>query len=357
MVFYLKKILNFHQLLALVVPLYPFFAVFSLSLLGISARALELPSPPDFFSVEQKELLAAFENALGENSIQHEDYLKRLNEKYVGKLKYEQARMLKIKAMKAAVALDGEIGRIESGDSTRSAEIDAAPDHVRTMRGQYEQFFARVNNLKRSRDGEARFEVDRKLEFIQVVLTRANQIDDALAVRNFRDLLLQSSRPQAEKKPPETVTVDPPATPDPPVDPDPVDVPDDSPGLRPAEPVAVISNLPETAYRDDVPRPMTSSEREKYAAGLGSPPEKSGRGYAVMLASIQRGEVKSINVSKIKGWGPARPQIWNSKPYWTATVTYPTTSLFGTFDTEGMAIISGNRVVEWLYTGSGEEIP
>ena len=96
---------------------------------------------------------------------------------------------------------------------------------------------------------------------------------------------------------------------------------------------------------------------KKYAAALGPAPEKSGRGYAAMLASIQRGEVKSINVSRIKGWGPARPQMWNSKPYWTATVTYPTTSLFGTFDTEGMAIISGNRVVEWLYTGSGEEIP
>ena len=89
---------------------------------------------------------------------------------------------------------------------------------------------------------------------------------------------------------------------------------------------------------------MTSSEREKYAAALGPAPEKSGRGYAVMLASIQRGEVKSIKASRIKGWGPARPQMWNSKPYWTATVTYPTTSLFGTFDTEGMAIISGNRV-------------
>ncbi|MFP6872203.1 MAG: hypothetical protein VCA55_01735 [Verrucomicrobiales bacterium] len=300
------------------------------------------------------------ENALGENSTQHEDYLERLNGKYIGKLKYEQARMLKIKAMKAAVALDGEIGRIESGDSTRSSEIDAAPDHVRTMRGQYEQFFARVNNLKHSRDGEARFEVDRKLEVVQVVLTRANQIDDALAVRNFRDLLLKSLTLRAEKKPPETAPVDPPVDPDPSVDPDPPDppdVPDDSPGLRPVEPVSAISNLPEPAYRDDVPRPMTSSEREKYAAGLGPPPEKSGRGYAVMLTSIQRGEVKSINVSKIKGWGPARPQIWNSKPYWTATVTYPTTSLFGTFDTEGMAIISGNRVVEWLYTGSGEEIP
>ena len=68
-------------------PLYPFFTVCSLIFLGLSARALELPSPPDFFSAEQKELLVTLENALGENSTQHEDYLERLNGKYIGKLK------------------------------------------------------------------------------------------------------------------------------------------------------------------------------------------------------------------------------------------------------------------------------
>ncbi|MCH2060697.1 MAG: hypothetical protein MK183_08710 [Verrucomicrobiales bacterium] len=308
--------------------------------------ALELPAPPDFFSDEQKEPLAAFEKALNDNATQHEDYLKTLNGKYIGALEKARQRMLKIKATRAAVALDGEIGRIESGDSSRSAEIDSAPDYVRTMRGQYEKIFARVNSLKQSRDGEARFAVDRNLEMIQVALTRANKIDDALATRNFRDLLQKASRPRVSEKPPEKAPEDVPVDPgvDPPVDP-------------PFNPGTLPPVVPDTAYRDDVPRPMTTGEREKYAAALGPAPQKSGRGYAVMLASIQRGEVKSIKASSIKGWGVARPQIWNSKPYWTATVTYPTTSLFGTFDTEGMAIISGNRVVEWLYTGSGEEIP
>jgi hypothetical protein len=335
------------------VPNSSFLAVFLLMLLGLLARGLELPSPPDFLSTEQKEPLMAFGKALEDNTKQHEDYLKTLNDKYIGALEKARQRMLKIKATRAAVALDGEIGRIESGDSSRSDEIDSAPDYVRTMRGQYEKIFARVNSLKRSRDGEARYAVDRNLEMIQVTLTRANNIDDALAIRNFRDFLLNTSKPQRVDKPPEQASVDPPVDPGLPVAPDPVDFP----VLPPVDPVAGTDDLPATAYRDDVPRPMTSSEREKYAAALGPAPEKSGRGYAAMLASIQRGEVKSINVSRIKGWGPARPQMWNSKPYWTATVTYPTTSLFGTFDTEGMAIISGNRVVEWLYTGSGEEIP
>jgi hypothetical protein len=352
------------------VPRFLFLAVFLFSLSWSWARALVLPSPPEFFSDEQKEPLAAFEKALNDNATQHEDYLKTLNGKYIGALEKARQRMLKIKATRAAVALDGEIGRIESGDSSRSAEIDSAPDYVRTMRGQYEKIFARVNSLKQSRDGEARFAVDRNLEMIQVALTRANKIDDALATRNFRDLLQKASRPRVSEKPPEKAPedvpvdpgVDPPVDPgvDPPVDPGvdpPVDPGVDPPVDPPFNPGTLPPVVPDTAYRDDVPRPMTTGEREKYAAALGPAPQKSGRGYAVMLASIQRGEVKSIKASSIKGWGVARPQVWNSKPYWTATVTYPTTSLFGTFDTEGMAIISGNRVVEWLYTGSGEEIP
>ena len=110
-------------------------------------------------------------------------------------------------------------------------------------------------------------------------------------------------------------------------------------------------------YGDDVVRPLTAEEMEKYSAELGPPPQRSGRGYAAMIASIQKKEVTEISLGKIKLWGAAKPQMWKNKPYWTATVTYPTTSLFGTFDTEGMAIISGTRVLEWRYTGSGEEIP
>ena len=78
---------------------------------------------------------------------------------------------------------------------------------------------------------------------------------------------------------------------------------------------------------------------------------------AVMLKSIAGGQVTEIKARAIKRWGPLRAKMFDGKPYWTATVTYPTTSMFGTFDTEGMALIRGDRVVHWLYPGSGESIP
>ena len=95
-------------------------------------------------------------------------------------------------------------------------------------------------------------------------MTRANKIDDALATRNFRDLLQKASRPRVSEKPPEKAPEDVPVDPgvDPPVDP-------------PFNPGTLPPVVPDTAYRDDVPRPMTTGEREKYAAALGPAPQKS----------------------------------------------------------------------------------
>jgi len=80
-------------------------------------------------------------------------------------------------------------------------------------------------------------------------------------------------------------------------------------------------------------------------------------GYVVMLKSIASGQVTEIKTNKIKRWGSVRALMFDGEPYWSATVNYPSTSMFGTFDTEGMALIRGNRVVHWLYTGSGESTP
>ena len=76
-----------------------------------------------------------------------------------------------------------------------------------------------------------------------------------------------------------------------------------------------------------------------------------------MLASIKKGEVTSIDSSKIKHWGPLRAHLWNGKPYWTVTVTYPGASIFGPLDIETMALMRGTRVIKWLYSKSGEEVP
>ena len=285
--------------------------------------------------------------ALEENEASHEGYIEQLNSKYIVALEKGHERMLKLRATRAADALLGEIARIKAGDTTHSPEIDTAPDFVKQMRKQYEQFLTRVNSLQRSRDGEARFEVDRGLAELEVELTKADQIDKALEVRKFRKAL--ASPP----KPPKPVKADGGGD----VPPEPEDDDDDEP-VNEDEGVS-LDDGPDTVYTggDDIPRPMTDDERAKYVAQLGAAPTKTRNGYQVMVDSIQRGDVTEIKLGGIKRWGSARPQMWNGKPVWTATVTYPTKSLFGTFDTEGMAIIDGGKVVEWLYTGSGEEIP
>ena len=76
-----------------------------------------------------------------------------------------------------------------------------------------------------------------------------------------------------------------------------------------------------------------------------------------MVQSIRSGDVSEINLGEISHWGPVRYELVDRQPYWTGTVTYKTTSLFGTFDTEAMALMRNGKVVNWVYTGSLEEVP
>ena len=105
------------------------------------------------------------------------------------------------------------------------------------------------------------------------------------------------------------------------------------------------------------PRPLSAEEIKRHATQLGPPPESNPAGFPTMLASIKNGEVTSIAQSKIKHWGPVRAYLWKGKPYWTITVTYPDASGFGSLDTRAMALMTGTRVIKWLYSKSGEEVP
>ena len=319
---------------------------------------------PDFLSEEQLEPLKKYEIALKANEEKHIGYMSKLNDKYTDALGVAKARMVKIGAIRAIKALDSEITRINANDTRRSKGIEAAPDYVRKMRSQYDQFIFRVNNLKRSRDGEALYATDRSLAELQLELTKSDQLEKALKLRQYREEFKRPPKPKEVSQ--ENEKADNKEEINPPENPEPIDVPFDPPEPEPEpEPIDVPFDPPEPELfsrneyqlNGDIVRPMTSEEMDKYESQFGSPPVRTARGYSVMIASIQRREVTEITLGKIKGWGIARPQMWKGKPYWTATVTYPTTSLFGTFDTEGMAIISGNRVLEWRYTGSGEEIP
>ena len=50
-----------------------------------------------------------------------------------------------------------------------------------------------------------------------------------------------------------------------------------------------------------------------------------------MVRSISSGDVSEIKLNEISYWGPIRYEIVDNRAYWTATVNYKTTSLFGTF--------------------------
>ena len=114
---------------------------------------------------------------------------------------------------------------------------------------------------------------------------------------------------------------------------------------------------PATKDPNPPPRPLSSDEMKRYATQLGTPPEITPAGCPAMLASIKNGEVTSIAQSKIKNWGPIGAHLWKGKPYWTVTVTYPDASGFGSLDTRAMALMRGTRVIKWLYSKSGEEVP
>ena len=105
------------------------------------------------------------------------------------------------------------------------------------------------------------------------------------------------------------------------------------------------------------PKPSSSLLLE-YEAKIGKMPDRAPDGRVpLMVQSIQRGDVNEIKLNEIEGWGPIRYELVEGKPYWTGTVIYQTASLFGTFDTEAMALMRDGRVVNWVYSGSLEEVP
>ena len=95
-----------------------------------------------------------------------------------------------------------------------------------------------------------------------------------------------------------------------------------------------------------------------YENEIGKMPEADNDGRVpIMVSSIRSGAVSEIRLNEISYWGPIRYEIVDNRAYWTATVNYKTTSLFGTFPTEAMALMRNGKVENWLYTGSLEEVP
>ena len=182
---------------------------------------------PDFLSEEQLEPLKKYEIALKANEEKHIGYMSKLNDKYTDALDVAKARMVKIGAIRAIKALDSEITRINANDTRRSKDIEAAPDYVRKMRSQYDQFVFRVNNLKRSRDGESLYATDRSLAELQLELTKSDQLEKALKLRQYREEFKRPPKPKEVSQ--ENEKVDNKEEINPPENPEPIDVPFDPP--------------------------------------------------------------------------------------------------------------------------------
>lgn len=130
--------------------------------------------------------------------------------------------------------------------------------------------------------------------------------------------------------------------------------------MREREDAAVAANTstgptPADPDPDPVSRPATPTSIDPK---VGPRPEKSPDGTVpVMVASIKARDVTEIKLDEIDGWGRIRYEVIDGEPYWTGTVTYKTATLFGIIDSEAMALIRKGKVIDWIYTGSGEEVP
>jgi len=103
---------------------------------------------------------------------------------------------------------------------------------------------------------------------------------------------------------------------------------------------------------------ISKEKLSDYENEIGKMPEAEDDGRVpIMVRSIRSGDVSEIKLNEISYWGPIRYEIVDNRAYWTATVNYKTTSLFGTFPTEAMALMRNGKVENWLYTGSLEEVP
>ncbi len=124
---------------------------------------------------------------------------------------------------------------------------------------------------------------------------------------------------------------------------------------EPDRPAASPSGSPATGAADRVPEENLLKE---YESRIGKMPERDSSGrVAIMVRSIEANEVNDFEVEDVKFWGPVRYQMVDGQPYWTGTVNYTTVTLFGSHDTEAMALMRNGQVESWVFTGSMQIVP
>ena len=89
----------------------------------------------------------------------------------------------------------------------------------------------------------------------------------------------------------------------------------------------------------------------------GKPLANSSGKYDIILESMRIGQVTEVRPDNIRSWGTAHPGLVDGKPGWLIEIDFTATTMFGKFDTQAQAQILNGKLLRWIYTGSGEEVP
>jgi hypothetical protein len=104
-------------------------------------------------------------------------------------------------------------------------------------------------------------------------------------------------------------------------------------------------------------RGLVAVAREGALEPGGKPVRNASGSYDLLLESMHIRQVNEIQPQKVTRWGSARPAEVDGKPGWRVDIEFRTMTLFGEFDVAAHAEILDGRLVRWIYTGSGEEVP
>lgn len=154
------------------------------------------------------ELEAQLEETLAEKvDPVHATAVKELNERYAAALERELAKATRAADLDTALALRKEKTRIENKERPPETDPAGIPDELQRLRKIYRDSFAEVEK-KRLRLAEPLFRAhDAALAELQGELTRAGELDSALAVRKAREDLAarmagSPSAARGEQEPP-----------------------------------------------------------------------------------------------------------------------------------------------------------
>jgi len=112
------------------------------------------------------------------------------------------------------------------------------------------------------------------------------------------------------------------------------------------------------AYEKRIANKASQPPEPESAGDSSQAPTRAGDGsYPLLVAHLNSGEVNEIKAKNIKTWGEPVAMKFEGKPAWSVKIQFEAETVFGLQPVEAQAVVSGNRVKGWFYTGSGEQVP